>query len=104
LQLSKEKKEKGEERKKRERRTCILAWLRARSIKRAFTIDQRSIEVDHELKTVVTRKAWGDQELFARLCKYLPAERLWQSPLYVHIGGLYITCIHGVSEITYFSR
>lgn len=32
----------------------------ARSIKRAFTIDQRSIEVDHELKTVVTRGERGD--------------------------------------------
>ena len=47
----------------------------ARSIKRAFTIDQRSIEVDHELKTVVTRGARRPRELFARLCKYLAAER-----------------------------
>lgn len=47
----------------------------ARSIKRAFTIDQRSIEVDHELKTVVTREARRPRQLFARLCKYLAAER-----------------------------
>lgn len=47
----------------------------ARSIKRAFTIDQRSIEVDHELKTVVTRGARRPRELFARLCKYLAVER-----------------------------
>lgn len=48
---------------------------RARSIKRAFTIDQRSIEVDHELKTVVTREARRPRQLFARLCKYLATER-----------------------------
>lgn len=55
---------------------------RARSIKRAFTIDQRSIEVDHELKTVVTREARRPRQLFARLCKYLATERGgWAPPL-----------------------
>lgn len=54
---------------------------RARSIKRAFTIDQRSIEVDHELKTVVTREARRPRQLFARLCKYLATERGGGPPL-----------------------
>lgn len=60
----------------------------ARSIKRAFTIDQRSIEVDHELKTVVTREARRPRQLFARLCKYLAAERRTRRWARL-VGGLY---------------